>query len=166
MGTKKIKIKDVGHIIYIPGLQPIRTPCILDISRLDEDIVYLTLEQAGIKNYKIITKEEKKPVLKEKVKEYKKDISNDIQELKEKINLILDLVKSPKYVFQDKEMGREEEKIKIAKKIKEEEETFIPSIDIGGMSIKGDSPKTVKGSSSVGEVADLLRKVSRNKLKK
>ena len=55
MITLKLKIKDKGLMVEIPGLPPTRTPADIDISKLDLNLVITNLRKHGINNYKIVS---------------------------------------------------------------------------------------------------------------
>ena len=50
----KLKIKDVGHTIAIPGMPVFRSPVDLDISKLDIRVVSMYLKTSGIEKYEIV----------------------------------------------------------------------------------------------------------------
>jgi hypothetical protein len=53
--TIKLEIKQVGHIILIPGISEFRTPANVDITRVNIRSVIVALKNAGIDDYKIIS---------------------------------------------------------------------------------------------------------------
>ncbi|MHA1814911.1 MAG: hypothetical protein ACTSX1_02815 [Candidatus Heimdallarchaeaceae archaeon] len=86
MISLKLKIKEKGLMIEIPGIAPMRTPVDIDISNIDINLVIAVLRRSGINNYNIVSVTEdgvEKTVsvpqeLKKKVKEkYPSDPSVD-----------------------------------------------------------------------------------------
>ena len=50
----KLKIKEPGHTVAIPGLKVFRSPVDVDISKLDIRVVSMYLKSSGIEKYEII----------------------------------------------------------------------------------------------------------------
>ncbi len=59
----KLKVKQRGHLLIIPGIAPFRTPAKIDISNVKIRLVVSALNNAGIDDYEIISKEDKKQVI-------------------------------------------------------------------------------------------------------
>lgn len=134
---KILTITIPGLLIEIPGIPPFRTPAIIDITKLNENIVIGELTKQGIKDFII---KEKESVIQEKyirkMRRFKKETNEEKNEFNEIIEnfkrqqesidklelLIKQLVQLPHGKQQIEE---------IQKKINVEEmEDFIPSIDL------------------------------------
>jgi len=183
MITLKLKIKDKGLMVEIPGLPPTRTPADIDISKLDLNLVITNLRKHGINNYKIVSvigdgiektivapqvvkkKEVKSLEVDKRFKkledmmiellgrkiESKSDLSQE--QITNKLDNLEKLIERQKYVVVPSTDSDEPV-------IEELDERFIPEIDVGGMSLKGDTSKIdVESDDSVDETADLLSSI-------
>ena len=161
-----LKIKDPGHTLNIPGFNEVRTPVEINVHRRDLNVIISYLRKNGIIDYEIKSgdKEVVKPEQKkEDIKKTTKLIVKDDSELKNKIdnieNLLVNFIKNQKEPIYYNISGgtAESDKIKKIKKqieIEEDEDNFIPTIDISSMSTKGNLTKTTIVSDKNDNVED------------
>lgn len=187
MVTLKLKIKEKGLVIEIPGLPPTRTPADINISNVDLNLVIAHLRKNGISNYEIVSvigdgTEQVVSIpqdLKKKVKEkYPSDPSVD-KRFDRLESMMIDLLKqkresktNPNQEQITNKLDNLEKLIERQKyavvpstdsdepKIEELDERFIPEIDVEGMSLKGDTGKIdLERDESADEAADLLSSI-------
>jgi len=51
--TMRLIIQERGHVLDIPGFSTIRTPCRINVDKMDLQILVAHLKQVGVSNYKI-----------------------------------------------------------------------------------------------------------------
>ena len=79
-----LKIPEPGHTIDLPGIQTVRSPVEIDITKLDARLVMMHLAKAGIKKYEIksgdisIKQEVKTKVVKSEKTKIKEEKSDEI----------------------------------------------------------------------------------------
>lgn len=143
----KLKVKEKGNMIQIPGIAPFRTPAEIDISHVKLHLVVSSLNSSGINDYEIIAKEDKKEIvytkddfeLPRKVEESHPDL-DDINERFNKIEGILkNLVKKatskkslPEEQITNKLIALEELSKKILEKESVKEIVYTSSKDSSG----------------------------------
>jgi len=179
----KLKIKEPGHTVAIPGLKVFRSPVDVDISKLDIRVVSMYLKSSGIEKYEIIaemdgnketyTQKDFDLPKKKKVKPQKDDarfgrlekmmeilIARDLGKSdtdSEQINNKLD--KLEKLFNSDRGASRVVNKPKggrIEPEI-EELDSFIPEVDISDMKLSSENIKKVKQEDDGQEdAADIL----------
>ena len=165
----KLIIEQHGLFIDLTDLAPFRSPAEIDITRKNVNRIINELRSLGIEDFVI----ESKPGIKRKTEpekiEKQPNVVVDFNELKDTINELMKEVKNKqpeKTVVVEKHII-ENNNLK-NKKIDdiEEEDSFIPSIDTSGMSVKGKQKyKTKKGSNDINESVEKLRKFGKKKSK-
>lgn len=58
-----LNVKEKGYMIHIPGVAPFRTPAKIDVSHVKIQMVISSLYSAGVTDYEIVAKEDKKEVI-------------------------------------------------------------------------------------------------------
>ena len=185
MVTLKLKIKEKGLMVEIPGLPPTRTPADINISNVDLNLVIAHLRKNGISNYKIVsvigdgieqTIAVPQVVQKKESKKSSFEVDQRFQKLEDMmIELLKRNVESKSNLSQEQitnKLDKLEKLIERQKyavvpstdfdepKIEELDERFIPDIDVEGMSLKGDTGKVdVERDESADEAADLLSSI-------
>jgi hypothetical protein len=179
-----LKISEPGHTIDLPGMQTVRSPVEIDISKIDTRLVMLYLAKAGIKKFEIksgddtVKKEIKTKTVKTKKKVKVEEKSNEMDYRIDKIERVLTMLAEKS--LGDKESNREQ----IIKKIENLEEkivknqsapviihkssvegepdiedidSFIPDVDISDMTLKSsDNIQKVKQDEGLDDAADVL----------
>ena len=186
-----LKIKHKGFYIEIPGLPPFRTPADVNISHISIPLAVSALKKQGITVFKIVsdTKGKEQTLTQRdfmvKNKNPKKQDANyekrfnklealmtsllnkqtsntpsNKEQITNRLNSIEKLIKEKesKVIHVVEETT---EKIKKTKKKNKAQDTFIPSINLDGMEIKGSgSQKTIKqDKSDIDDSADLLSRI-------
>lgn len=176
-----LKINEPGHTIDLPGMQTVRSPVEIDISKLDVRLVMLYLSKSGIKKFEIKSGEENKRDVKviktKKVKEEKEE-KNDVSYRIDKIERILTMLAEKS--LSDKDSNKEQ----IIKKLEslekklgdsqsapvvihksdvegepdiEDIDSFIPDVDISDLTMKcSDNIQTIKQDEGLDDAADIL----------
>ncbi|HUU87797.1 MAG TPA: hypothetical protein VMX17_08600 [Candidatus Glassbacteria bacterium] len=169
-----LKIKDAGHTVAIPGLQVVRTPVTLDISKLDIRVVSMYLKTSGIDKYEIVAKTPQGlkeiytnkdfDIVEPRKSEPKEDLNKKFEKLekmmeillsrgvgniipdREQINNKLDILENLlKDGIQFVDKTPARRKIVKGDELKIEElDSFIPEVDIGDMKLSSDNIKKVK----------------------
>jgi hypothetical protein len=185
--TLILKIKEKGFYINIPGVSPARSPVDLDISKIDLNLVLSYLRSSGIKDFSILSKSDlgekeikSKDILFEKKEKGKLNV--DTKEVEKRLDRLENLLgkllnKKDDGVSKDqiknkldflevliKNINISEQNIqtKLVKKEPEIEEldTFIPEINVNGLSMKGESSNSIlQNENDVDESANLLSKL-------
>jgi len=157
-----LEIKDPGHFLNIPGFKEIRTPIRMDVTKKDLTLILTYLRKMSITNYTLKTPSEDE----EKIEQNKENI--DLNKKMENIEGLLNklLQKQPQLTQQIISVDN----TVLTKKEKEVEvdNSFIPEIDISGLSTKGELTKTTVQSdsnSSIRESANLLKTLRKKSLK-
>lgn len=184
-----LKIIEKGHFIEIPGMPPFRTPVEANISNISIPLVVARLQTQGIKEFEIVSdsvgkakilnqndfKNEKNPK-KKKQDNYekrfnqletmmatllKKKVSepdSDSEQITNKLSSIEKLLQKKTTVTKSKGKKKLINKEPV---VEELDETFIPSIDIDSLEVKGKaSQKTVKQDKvDIDDSADLLSRI-------
>lgn len=151
-----LKIKQPGLTVDFNGIQPRKTPTEINISKLDLNHVLIELNKQGINDFEIKDKSSEEIKNKIKTKEHKPKIQNKLnntsnekireedlnkKQLMEKIESIEDLLLSLNETLNVYNIPLDKSKInedyiKDSKdEIEEDEEDFIPDINLGGMKI-------------------------------
>jgi len=181
-----LKINKTGHYIEIPGISPFRTPAAVNISHVSIPLVVSTLNKQGITKFEIVSDTKgKEQVLTQKdfmvsnknpkkqkdnfenrfnklealmnrlLQKQVSDTSSNKEQITNRLNSIEKLIKQ-----KDTEVIHVAKKKRKSVKVEEKQETFIPDIDLEGLSLKGDSSKTVKqDKSDIDDSADLLSRI-------
>jgi len=166
-----LKIQDKGMMVDIPGTKKVRSPAEIDITNVDINFVTMYLRKQGIKNYRIISGRGKKEVLptgSTKPKKKKGDKNdgkrNEGNSIESRFNELESLIISFLGKKQNKPTANSEQITKEGgPKIEELDDTFIPAIDIEGMTMKGSTIKTLQSDSDdADEAADLLSSIVKN----
>jgi hypothetical protein len=176
-----LKITEKGHYIDLPGMAPFRTPANINVSKIPLNVLILKLKVYDIHGYEIISElGEQKIVYKkeelEKIKEKdlnkmdKKYVKHFDKRLNKLENMIKELevpqAKSEVNINLDKEQIKNviaemlDQPIKKESDI-EEDEMFIPPINIDGMKLKGSEHKIIKQDEDLEDSADLLSEIQR-----
>lgn len=150
-------IKQPGYSIQIPGTKETKTPSIIDISRVNINIVVTYLKSMGITNYEILYSDKKKEKI--PVKEKPINLNNDkintdkLDSLKNELFEIKKLLKNivEKQTKNDIDTTLDtkyNKHVRIIKSLKEDEDIdFIPTINTDGLSTVGNlSTKSGKRS--------------------
>ena len=187
----RLKIKEAGHTIAIPGMSVFRSPVNLDISKLDIRIVSMYLKTSGITKYEIVaennegakevyTQKDFSPPKKRKTKT-KKDSRSDarFEKLEKMMEIILEREvrndsSNEEQIYN--KLDKLEKLVKTGAVIRdvqkedfensdpeiEELDSFIPEVDISGMKLNSDNIKTVKqDSDELEDAADMLSGLTR-----
>jgi hypothetical protein len=180
-----LRVKEKGHLISIPGMNPVRSPVEVDISKFNMDLIVTKLRSQGIKNYEITEKDDdpiKKVEKKEKDvvdKSYKQEINKrfnglekmiyelvenkygNIDENKEQITDKLDLLESL-----TRDLLTKQRDVILTEKLLEKEpeieemDRFIPEVNTKGMILKGSNTKTTIQQDDIDQdEVDLLSKL-------
>jgi len=188
-----LKIKDKGTLIDIPGAKKVRSPADINITNIDINFVTMYLRKQGIEKYEIVSVDGEKESLPSSHKvPKKKDKKNDgkwkdnIESRFNKLESLLINFLGKKQIIpppNSEQITNKLEKLErlseeiIRKqtsgipistesngpKIEELDDKFIPEIDIGGMSLKGSTIKTLQSDSDdADEAADLLSSIVKN----
>ena len=159
----KLKIRRPGLMIELPGIPATRTPTIIDVSKIDLNIVKLKLKQYGISDYEIISLDgvatrhpTKRIVKKGKSKTKTTMIQPDLSSLEERFDQLEKLI----HLIADRPVNVEVHGVQQVlpgqegSTIIEELETdsFIPEID-DELELTGDIVKT---SDSVVDIDDAV----------
>jgi hypothetical protein len=163
--TLKLHIKTPGYFIDVPGMASFRTPANVDVTTVGLNLIVSELKKLGIENYSIDSASDNKPITKEKVNKISKEIDTDIYEkfvidktievksdlssINKRFNVIEDLLKNI--------INVQPGQTKKIKKIIDEDNGFIPSMNIDDLKIKGRSTfKTKKSNRNIQEDSDNL----------
>jgi hypothetical protein len=184
--TLILKIKEKGFYINIPGGSPARSPVDLDISKIDLNLVLSYLRSSGIKDFSILSKSDlgEKEIKSKDIfeKKEKGKLNVDTKEVEKRLDRLENLLgkllnKKDDGVSKDqiknkldflevliKNINISEQNIqtKLVKKEPEIEEldTFIPEINVNGLSMKGESSNSIlQNENDVDESANLLSKL-------
>lgn len=144
-----LKIKQPGLLINLPGLGSRRTPVEIDITKLNMNNVLGELRSQGINDFEIKNKTENKSTNEKNVKPKKSStLENQISDsfiniLKEKLENIEDLLLEinenlnvNNIQLESKNKSQEPEKIiNKESEIEDEDEEFIPNIDLNGLKL-------------------------------
>lgn len=169
-----LKIEKRGYVLNIPGTSTVRSPCSIDISKLNITQVLNSLNSIGIVDFIIVSKDvkskdknlnitksndEKLEILLEtkveqpeiKQQEVIIDYSNQLKEIDSKLNVILENMLSSTIVNSS---------LKVDKMPIDEEQIFIPNANIEGMTITQgnmDSSKMDSLDSSVNALKNIKK---------
>lgn len=179
-----LKITEPGMTIDLPGMQTVRSPVEIDITKIDTRLVMLYLTKAGIKKFEIksvdepIKKETKTKTEKTKKIKEKEEKTNEIGQRIDKIERILTMLAEKSLSDNDSNKEQIIKKIeKLEKKIGnnqpspviihkssvagepdiEDIDSFIPDVDISDLRMKSsDNIQTVKQDEGLDDAADVL----------
>jgi hypothetical protein len=180
-----LKVKEKGTVIDIPGTKKARSPADIDITKVNINFVTMYLRKQGIKNYEIISTMGEKQALPSSPKKRRAKKENFESRFNKLESLIVNLLgrkqstpqpnseqitnKLKKLEKLSEEIIRKQSSgVPVSTKsdepvIEELDDMFIPEIDIGGMSVKGSTTKTLQSDSDeAGETADLLSSIVKN----
>jgi len=186
-----LKIRKKGLFIEIPGLSPFRTPADVNISHISIPLVVSILKKQGISKFEIVSDTQgKEQVLTQRdfavknknPKKEKDDYENRFNKLEQlmtrllqkqvsdtpsnkeqitnRLNSIEKLIKKQETkVIHVTE--KESKKVKKEPKVEELHDVFIPSIDIKGLEIKGETSqrKIKQDKLDIDDSADLLSRI-------
>lgn len=185
----KLKIKDKGHLIDIPGMAPFRTPAEIDISKGDIRLIVGYLKVCNIQDYEIVasTATESETYRAADFHPDEKKNKKGNKKLEKRINKLENMI-AGLYDNKSNDSGKNEEQITkqmeqfqknvldaiknirianvsektVLEELKEEAEVapFIPEIDIKDMKIRSQGKhKTMKKDSDTDDSADALSKL-------
>ena len=162
-----LKITESGHTFDLPGMNGIKTPTEINISKMSTDLVLAVLRRNGITKYEILNKENIKKIEEPKIEKVIETIyiNNESPELRNKVDNIETLLVTFLNNFKNNEPLVNEKKKIQSIIINEEDVDFVPSIDISGMSSKGSAIKTVStlnDNNDIKETANLLKSFMKN----
>lgn len=91
-------VKEKGHMINIPGLAPFRTPAKIDVSHVKLNLIISSLNNVGIKDYEIVSKEDKKEII-YTIEDFEfpkkmEESSQDLNKIDERFNKIETILKN------------------------------------------------------------------------
>jgi len=168
-------IEDSGYTFKIPKIGTIRTPCRLEFSGVNINVIISTMKMVGISRYKIVEDNRKqiqslpehsriikakKPekVIVERVKENNSN-SIELTKLNRKFDKLMELM----------EHGIEKPKVKTKtvyinnkpkiEDIDEDDTSFIPEIDLSGLEISSTKSNEISVDSDAISSADILREL-------
>jgi hypothetical protein len=178
-----LKITEKGHYIDLPGMAPFRTPANINVSKIPLNVLIMKLKVYDITGYEIVSKlgDQKIVYKKEELEKIKEKDLNKIDKkftkhfdkrLNKLENMIKGLMKpQPK---PEVNINLNKEQIKnvvselldqpINKKLEiEEEDMFIPPVNIDGMKLKGSEHTIIKQDENLEDSADLLSEIQKEK---
>jgi len=178
-----LKITEKGHYIDLPGMAPFRTPANINVSKIPLNVLILKLKVYAITEYEIVSKlGDQKIVYKkeelEKIKEkdlnkmdkkYVKHFDKRLNKLENMIkNLVVPQEKSEVNINLDKEQIKNVVSELLDQPIKkeedvEEEDIFIPPVNIDGMKLKSSEHTIIKQQENLEDSADLLSEIQKEK---
>ena len=176
-----IYIKKPGMIINIPGHNPLRTPCKIDLSKFKLDMILCDLRKNGINDYELTTSDGKKfdaeeSVLELKEIENKTEKDNRIDQILDEMkdhgeaiskieNLLKKFVESGFVLKEKQDEPQETVGFKKKTKVDEKVDDFIPEINIKNLKIKGSkaSEQVIKSKSDVKDNVEKLKNVIKEK---
>lgn len=130
----KLTIREKGYNINIPGVGQVRTPCKINITKKDVNLILTELRKLGIENFSITynvevdKKDRQETSIKKIVKEFKENKSTDLTEIQLSLNKIEKLLSK----IANKNVEVIGDSITYKEKIKlhdEDEDMFIPMIE-------------------------------------
>jgi hypothetical protein len=186
--TLILRISEKGFYVNIPGVSPTRTPADIDITKINLNLVLSFLRSSGIKDFTILSKSElgekvikpKDIMFKKKEKDEPKENVKEVEKRLDRLENMIGrlLTKKDEGISKDqiknkldflevliKNINISEQNIQFKSEVKREPEieeldTFIPDIDISGLSMKGESSQEIlNGSGDIDESANLLSKL-------
>lgn len=185
-------ISEKGHYLELPGISPFRTPAQVNISHVSIPLIVSKLKIAGIEKFEIVsdTKGQEKVltendfVVKKSVKNKKEkenyearfnklenlisklvetqvsDTSKNKEQITNRLNSIESLLKNQttKVVHVEEQHKKSKSPVK-----KELDETFIPSIEIDNLEMKGKTSKETfkQDKGDIDDNVDLLTRIIR-----
>lgn len=178
-----LKITEKGHYIDLPGMAPFRTPANINVSKIPLNVLIMKLKVYDITEYEIVSKlgDQKIVYKKEELEKIKEKDLNKIDKkftkhfdkrLNKLENMIKGLMKpQPK---PEVNINLNKEQIKnvvselldqpINKKLEDEEEDmFIPPVNIDGMKLKSSEHIIIKQDENLEDSADLLSEIQKEK---
>lgn len=178
-----LKITEKGHYIDLPGMAPFRTPANINVSKIPLNVLIMKLKVYDITEYEIVSKlgDQKIVYKKEELEKIKEKDLNKIDKkftkhfdkrLNKLENMIKGLMKpQPK---PEVNINLNKEQIKnvvselldqpINKKLEiEEEDMFIPPVNIDGMKLKSSEHTIIKQDENLEDSADLLSEIQKEK---
>lgn len=170
-----LKIKETGHSIDLPGLPGIKTPTEINITKMDIKVVLSILRKHGITKYEIIGKDKEVVIKKNKEQKIEPIIEKVVEtvyvrdensiELKSKVENIEKLLLGFLRDFKNTTVVNVENKVvksKLKEKEIDEEVSFIPKIDISGMTSKGTINQTTSKNTdgNFEETVNLLKSLN------
>ena len=176
-----LKITEKGHLISLPGLADFRTPAVIDASKIPLNVLILKLKSINgyeiiseLGDQKIVYKKEELEKIKEKDlnKMDKKFVKHFDKRLNKLENMIKELVKPQLEPEVNINLNKEQIKNVIAEMtdqpIKEaidieEDDIFIPPVNIDGMKLKSSEHKIIKQKENLEDSADLLSEIQKEK---
>jgi hypothetical protein len=168
-----LKIKEAGHIVAIPGLQVVRSPVIMDISKLDIRVVYMYLKTSGIEKYEIIaetsqglkknyTQEDFDVFEKQKPDSKQKDLHKKFAKLEKMMKILLS--RETGNTIPDKEQINN--KLDRLEKLFKDGIQFVDKTPARRKILKGDEPEIEELNSFIPEVDISDMKLSSDNIKK
>jgi hypothetical protein len=187
----KLHVKEKGYMVEIPGIPPFRSPGNVDITNIRLPLVLTTLNNLGVKEYEISSKDEGIETIYTKkdleMKKKKKENNMDLSEINDRFNrlekiLYLLAEKDSKKSIPEEQITKKLNMLEVlTKKLLEREvvqnivytsskegepviedmsDSFVPTIDISDLKLKGESTKTVDGDiESAEKAADMLSRL-------
>ena len=178
-----LKITEKGHYIDLPGMAPFRTPANINVSKIPLNVLILKLKVYDIHGYeivselgdqKIVYKKEELEKIKEKDlnkmdKKYVKHFDKRLNKLENMIKgMTIPQEKSEVNINLDKEQIKNVIAEMLDQPIKkevdvEEDEIFIPPVNIDGMKLKSSEHTIIKQDENLEDSADLLSEIQKEK---
>ncbi len=178
-----LKITEKGHLIDLPGMAPFRTPANINVSKIPLNVLILKLKVYDITEYEIISElGDQKIVYKkeelEKIKEKdlnkmdKKFIKHFDKRLNKLENMIKQLVVPQSKPDVNINLNKEQIKNVVSELLNkptkkeadiEEDDIFIPPVNINGMKLKSSDHTIIKQDENLEDSADLLSEIQKEK---
>jgi hypothetical protein len=178
-----LKITEKGHFINLPGMAPFRTPANINVSKIPLNVLIMKLKVYDITEYeivselgdqKIVYKKEELEKIKEKDlhkmdKKYVKHFDKRLNKLE---NMIKGLMKPQPEPEVNINLNKEQIKNVITEMLDqpikkevdiEEDEIFIPPVNIDGMTLKSSEHTIIKQKENLEDSADLLSEIQKEK---
>ena len=187
-----LKINEKGHLIELPGVAHFRSPAKVNISNIKLPLIITTLNNLGVRDYEIISREgdKEKIYTKKDFEKPKKKKKEDLTKINERFNKIEKLLYALAKKDSKKHIPEEQitNKLKVLEELSQrilekesireivytsskdtgktpiieelDEDTFIPTIDISDLKLKGGSSSEKIGEiEGAEEAADLLSRL-------
>jgi hypothetical protein len=178
-----LKITEKGHYIDLPGMAPFRTPADINVSKIPLNVLIMKLKVYDITEYEIVSKlgDQKIVYKKEELEKIKEKDLNKIDKkftkhfdkrLNKLENMIKGLMKPQPKPEVNINLNKEQIKNAVSelldqpinKKLEDEEEDmFIPPVNIDGMKLKSSEHTIIKQDENLEDSADLLSEIQKEK---
>ncbi len=181
-----LKITEKGHFITLPGMAPFRTPANINVSKIPLNVLIMKLKVYDIHEYEIVSElgDQKIVYKKEELEKIKEKDLNKIDKkfvkyFDKRLNKLENMIKNLVVPYEKSEvninLNKEQIKNVIAEMLDqpikkefdveelEEDEMFIPPVNIDGMKLKGSEHTIIKQKENLEASADLLSEIQKEK---